>query len=206
MIMIVLRRNVRPALVVMAVLAVLITSGRLRGSEKTAPTGAPPVTKVVLYKHGMGYIERQGKVRDTAVMQLAFRADQMKDLLTSFYAVDLSGGRIVSVQYETKDPLSKQFQDILMHVPQNAALSQFLTQLQGARISVKSSGETIEGRILGTEPVHELSVNGQTVKNGYRLVVLTDAGPIRSADLFAIAEFSLADEDIAKKVREFKED
>jgi hypothetical protein len=194
MIVKVICRNARPVLAIMAVLAILITTGKLRGSEKPAPTGAPPVTKVVLYKHGMGYIERQGKVRDTAVMQLAFRADQMKDLLTSFYAVDLSGGRIVSVQYETKDPLSKQIQDILITVPENAALSQFLTQLKGARIIVKASGETIEGRVLGTEPVTELSTTGQTVRNSFRLVILTDAGPIRSADLFAVTEFSLVDE------------
>jgi hypothetical protein len=194
MIVKVLCRNVRPTLAIIAVLTILITTGKLRGSEKPAPTGAPPVTKVVLYKHGMGYIERQGKVRDTAVMQLAFRADQMKDLLTSFYAIDLSGGRIVSMQYETKDPLSKQLQDILITVPENAALSQFLTQLKGARIIVKASGETIEGRVLGTEPVTELSTTGQTVRHSFRLVVLTDAGPIRSADLFAITEFSLADE------------
>ena len=194
----ILRRNACPVLAIMAVLAILSSTGRLRGSEQAAPTEAPAVTKVVLYKHGMGYIERQGKVRDTAVMQLAFRADQMKDLLTSFYAVDLSGGRIVSVQYETKDPLSKQIQDILINVPENAALSQFLTQLKGARITVKAPGETIEGRVLGTEPITELSTTGQTVRNSFRLVILTDAGPIRSADLFAITEFSLADEAIQR--------
>jgi hypothetical protein len=190
----VLCRKARPVLAIMVVLTIFLSTGKLRGGEKVAPVGAPPVTKVVLYKHGMGYIERQGKVRDTATMQLAFRADQMKDLLTSFYAVDLSGGRIVSVQYETKDPLSKQIQDILITVPENNALSQFLTQLKGARITVKASGETIEGRVLGTEPIIELSTTGQTVRNSFRLVILTDAGPIRSADLFAITEFSLADE------------
>ncbi len=190
-----IRRNALSALAIMAVSAILFSTVKLQGSENAAPTTeAPAVTKVVLYKHGMGYIERQGKVRDTAVMQLAFRADQMKDLLTSFYAVDLSGGRIVSEQYETKDPLSKQIQDILITVPENAALSQFLTQLKGARVAVKAPGEIIEGRILGTEPVAELSAGGQTVRNSFRLVILTDAGPIRSADLFAITEFSLADE------------
>ena len=168
-----------------------------REGIRPAPVSAPPVTKVVLYKHGMGYIERQGKVRDTAIMQLAFRADQMKDLLTSFYAVDLSGGRIISVQYETRDPLSKQLQDILINVPENAALSQFLTQLKGARISVKASGESIEGRVLGTEPISEI-INGQSVRQSFRLVILTDAGPIRSADLFGITEFSLADESLQR--------
>jgi hypothetical protein len=186
-------RCARHALAILAALTVLLAAGKLRGGENATPIEAPPVTKVVLYKHGMGYVERQGKVRDTAVMQLAFRADQMKDLLTSFYAVDLSGGRIISVQYETKDPLSKQLQDILINVPEKAALSQFLTQLKGAHISVKASGESIEGRVLGTEPITEI-INGQSVRQSFRLVILTDAGPIRSADLFGITEFSLADE------------
>jgi len=155
-------------------------------------TEPPPVTKVVLYKHGMGYIEREGNVKGNAELSLAFRAEQMKDLLTSFFAVDLGGGKISSLRYETSDPLSKQLQDILIKVPEKAALSEFLMQLKGARLSAKAAGETIEGRILGVEPITEV-VNNQAVKTSYRLVLLTQAGPIRSLDLLAVSEFSLAD-------------
>ncbi|MCY3019951.1 MAG: DUF4139 domain-containing protein [Planctomycetota bacterium] len=165
-----------------------------------APAEPPPVRKVVLYKHGMGYVEREGKIKDNATLALAFRAEQMKDLLTSFYAVDLGGGKISSVQYETRDPLSKQLQDILITVPENAALSQFLAQLKGARLTAKAAGETVSGRILGTEPLIEV-VNNQVINKGFRLVLLTDAGPIRSLDLFAIAEFSLTDEALQRDLR-----
>ena len=154
----------------------------------------------MLYKHGMGYIEREGKVKGNVTVSLAFRAEQMKDLLTSFYAVDLSGGKISSVQYETRDPLAKQLQDILITVPEQAALSQFLAQLKGARLSAKAGGETVAGRILGIEPLTEV-VNNQAIQKGYRLVLLTDAGPIRSLDLFSIAEFSLADEALQRDLR-----
>jgi hypothetical protein len=160
----------------------------------------PPVTKVVLYKHGMGYLEREGKIKGDATLSLAFRAEQMKDLLTSFFAVDLGGGKISSVRYETRDPLSKQLEDILIKVPEEAALSQFLMQLKGARLSAKAAGETIEGRILGVEPITEI-VNNQAIKKGYRLVLLTDPGPIRSLDLYAITEFSLADEGLQRDLR-----
>ena len=158
------------------------------------------MTKVVLYKHGMGYLEREGKVKGNAMLSLAFRAEQMKDLLTSFFAVDLGGGRISAVRYETRDPLSKQLEDILIKVPEEAALSQFLMQLKGARLKAKAAGETVEGRILGVEPVTEV-VNNQVLKKGYRLVLLTEAGPIRSLDLFAISEFSLADEALQRDLR-----
>jgi hypothetical protein len=186
------------ACTLVALLVALATP--LPAAEQPAPAAAPRVTKVVLYKHGMGYIERQGRVNGTAVLSLAFRADQMKDLLKSFYAVDLSGGRISSVQYETADPLARQLREILITVPEQAALSQFLMQLKGARISVKAAGESIEGRILGTEPTSEV-VAGTTVRQGFRLVILTDAGPIRSTDLLGISEFSLADESLRRDLR-----
>ncbi len=170
------------------------------GEVVPPPAEPPSVTKVVLYKHGMGYLEREGKVKDNAMLSLAFRAEQMKDLLTSFFAVDLGGGRISAGRYETRDPLSKQLQDILIKVPEEAALSQFLMQLKGARLKAKAAGETVEGRILGVEPVTEV-VNNQAFKKGYRLVLLTEAGPIRSLDLFAISEFSLADEALQRDLQ-----
>jgi len=170
------------------------------GEAAPAPAQPPPVKKVVLYKHGMGYIEREGKVKDNVTVALAFRAEQMKDLLTSFFAVDLGGGKISSVQYETRDPLSKQLQDILITVPEQSALSQFLAQLKGARLSAKAAGETVAGRILGIEPLTEI-VRDQPIQKGFRLVLLTDAGPIRSLDLFSISEFSLADEALQRDLR-----
>ncbi len=174
-------------------------------SSAVAETGfekaeSPPVTKVVLYKHGMGYLEREGKIKGNALLSLLFRAEQMKDLLTSFFAVDLGGGRISSVSYETSDPLSKQLKDILINVPEKAALSQFLMQLKGAGLTAKAAGETVEGRILGVEPITEVLEN-RTIKQGYRLVLMTKAGPIRSLDLFALSEFSLTDQALQRDLR-----
>lgn len=160
----------------------------------------PPITKVTLYKHGMGYLEREGKIKGNVMLNLAFRADQMKDILTSFFAVDLGRGKVTSVKYETRDPLSKQLEDILIKVPEGAALSQFMSELKGARLSVKVAGENIEGRILGIEPINEV-IGNQNIKKSYRLVLLTGPGSIRSLDLFDISEISLADESLRGDLR-----
>ena len=170
------------------------------GEVAPAPAEPLPVRKVVFYKHGMGYIEREGKIKDNATVSLSFRTDQMKDLLTSFFALDLGGGKIASVQYETRDPLSKQLQDILITVPEQSALSQFMAQLKGARLTAKAAGESVSGRILGIEPLNEI-IGNQEVRTGYRLVLLTDAGPIRSLDLFAVSEFTLADDALQRDLR-----
>jgi hypothetical protein len=158
-----------------------------------------PVRKVVLYKHGMGYLERRGKVTGDATVSFSFRADQMKDLLTSFYAVDLGGGTITSVRYDTAEPLARRLQEILIKVPESAALSQFLPQLKGARISAKVSGEAFTGRVLGLEPFTETN-DGKVVRQGHRLVILTDAGALRSADLAGIAELAILDEGLRADV------
>ena len=71
------------------------------------------IKKIVLYKHGVGYFERTAEVNGDAVISLSFKMDQMKDLLTSFFAVDLHGGRITSIGYDSKDPIEKQLENIL---------------------------------------------------------------------------------------------
>ncbi len=163
------------------------------GTPVFAAAAPLPVRKVVLYKHGMGYLERRGKVTGDATVSFSFRADQMKDLLTSFYAVDLGGGTITSVRYDTAEPLARRLQEILIAVPESAALSQFLPQLKGARISAKVSGEEFAGRLLGLEPFTE-TADGRLVRQGHRLVILTDGGALRSADLAGIAELAILDE------------
>jgi hypothetical protein len=176
--------------VVAAACLALSVSAAVASRAAEAPL---PVRKVVLYKHGMGYLERRGRVAGDATVSFSFRADQMKDLLTSFYAVDLGGGTITSVRYDTAEPLARRLQEILITVPESAALSQFLPQLKGARISAKVSGEAFAGRVLGLEPVTESTDAGE-IRKGQRLVILTDGGALRSADLAAIAELAILDE------------
>lgn len=178
----------RAPLTVLAVLAVLASPVR-------AADPPLPVRKVVLYKHGMGYLERRGKVTGDATVSFSFRADQMKDLLTSFYAVDLGGGTITSVRYDTAEPLARRLQEILITIPESAALSQFLPQLKGARISAKASGEVLVGRVLGLEPFTESNEIGD-VRKGHRLVILTDGGAVRSTDVVGIAELTILDEGV----------
>jgi len=154
---------------------------------------APDIKKVVLYKHGMGYFERHGKVKGNATVSLNFKSEQMKDLLTSFFVLDLNGGKINAVLYDTKDPLSKQLEGILINVPEDHALSQFLMQLKGAKINVSVAGDKISGRIMGIEPIVQSTKDGGVLKHDYKLVLLADGGSIRSVDLYSVSELSLQD-------------
>ncbi|MFH2019299.1 MAG: hypothetical protein ABII80_01665, partial [bacterium] len=91
-------------------------SRKIEAQEEKEDTSAPKVTKIVLYKHGMGYFERQGTVKGNETISLSFKTHQMKDLLTSLFAIDLDGGKITSIGYDSKDPIEKQMENILIRV------------------------------------------------------------------------------------------
>src|SRR5689334_15127780 len=69
-----------------------------------------PIKKVVLYSHGVGYFERQGSVTGTQAIDLEFNSGQMNDVLKSLLVLDLNGGRISTVTYDTSKPIDKQLE------------------------------------------------------------------------------------------------
>ncbi|HEV3029437.1 MAG TPA: DUF4139 domain-containing protein, partial [Planctomycetota bacterium] len=153
------------------------------------------VRKIVVYKHGVGYFEREGKVTGDQQVSLTFKTGQMKDLLKSLYAVDLNGGRIATISYDTKDPLSKQLEDILIHVPEENTLTQFLTQLKGARVEATIAGEKTTGSVIGIEPIVKQTKEGTVTS--YKLILYAD-GKILPIDLLEAQSLRLLDEGLQK--------
>lgn len=154
------------------------------------------IRKIVVYKHGIGYFEREGKVTGNQQIALTFKTAQMKDLLKSLFAVDLNGGQISTIQYDTKDPLSKQLEDILIHVPDENTLTQFLTQLKGARVEAVIAGEKTTGSVLGIEPIVRQTKDG--IVTSYKLVLYADGGKIQPLDLLETQSLKLLDEGLQK--------
>ena len=48
-----------------------------------------PITRVVLYKHGVGYFEREGGVEGDASLALTFKQSEVSDVLKSLTVLDL---------------------------------------------------------------------------------------------------------------------
>jgi hypothetical protein len=161
------------------------------------------VKKIVVYKHGVGYFEREGKVKDNQKLSLTFKTAQMKDLLKSLYAVDLSGGKIATISYDTKDPLSKQLEDILIRVPEQNALTQFLTQLKGARIRALIAGQPVTGSVVGIEPEVRQTKDGTTT--AYKLVLFRDDGKLQPVDLLSMSELEILDDGLQKDLKRILE-
>jgi len=170
-------------LVCLAVLQEAVTA-----QEKEEP---PKITKIVLYKHGVGYFERLGKVKGDATISLSFKTSQIKDLLTSLYAIDTKG-TVVSIGYDSKDPIEKQLEGVLIRVPEANAMTQFLMQLKGAQVEVTIGTKTVRGYILGVEPVVEKK--DQVTITNYKLVIMGEDGEIQPVNLFDVSGLKILDE------------
>src|SRR5215472_4305667 len=83
----------------------------LGAHAQSAPTSGParefslqarlPVTRVVLYKNGVGYFEHSTQVRGTRELNIDFTTAQLNDVLSSLTVVDLGQGHITNVHFNS---------------------------------------------------------------------------------------------------------
>jgi hypothetical protein len=172
---------------------------RVYGQDEAKGESSPKITKIVIYKHGLGYFERFAKVKDNETIKLGFTTNQMKDVLTSFFAIDANGGKISTVGYDSKDPIGKQLENILINVPEGAALTRFLAQLKGAKVEISIGEEKVRGSILGIEPFNQKQ--NDMVITAYKFILLTEKGTIEPFNLFEINSLKLLDEPIQKDLK-----
>jgi hypothetical protein len=152
-----------------------------------------PITRVVLYKHGVGYFERQGTVADDTALALTFKQSEVSDVLKSLTVLDLNGGHIASVSYDSTKPLEQLLAEVALSIPDKESLVGLLPQLKGARVAVQPHGSTarVAGAILGVDTTQRRSADG--VVTVVLLSLLSDAGEVLSFDLHGLARLEILD-------------
>jgi hypothetical protein len=115
------------------------------------PSARLPVTRVILYKNGVGYFEHSGHVRDNQDVNVDFTTAQLNDVLKSLTVLDLGKGRITGVSYNSTAPLEHRLGSLRLPVGENPTTAQFLDALRGARVEVHSGSAAASGRLLSIE-------------------------------------------------------
>ena len=155
-----------------------------------------PIRRVVLYKHGVGYFEREAIVEGYVSLSLAFKQREVSDVLKSLTVLDLDGGTVSAVSYDSTTPSEQLLEEIALSIPDSGSLVGLLPQLKGARTAVTpTGGHTIHGTILGIDTIETQTDTGTTRQ--VRLSLLTDAADVRTFDLFDL-ELTLLDEGIKR--------
>ena len=173
--------------------AALATAGIMAAGEL-------PVRQVILYKHGVAFFERSGDLASGESAKLDFKATDMDDVLKSLTVEEAGGGKITGVRYDSSQPLANRLADFPFKLGDRQSLAQFLDQLKGARIEVEYGNQPIKaaivsGRVTADKDNKELSRE--------LLVVLTDAGDLRTIDLGAVQSLRLTDPSLQLQLREY---
>jgi hypothetical protein len=161
-----------------------------------------PVTRVILYKNGVGYFEHAGHVRGSQDVNVDFTTAQLNDVLKSLTVLDLGKGRITGVSYNSNAPLAKRLGSLHLPVGDNPTTAQFLDALRGARLEVKSGSETATGRLLSIDE-REIPIKGDQKITVDQISIVSDSGEVRIFDMTPGTSVRVAEKEVNEEVGKY---
>ncbi len=160
-----------------------------------------PVRRVVLYKNGVGYFEHLGRVRGSQDVHVDFTSAQLNDVLKSLTVLDLSGGRITGVDYNSEAPLARRLATLRLSLGERPTTAEFLGALRGARLEVRSgNGPLLTGKLLSVERKTRTGAGPEWTVETDEISLITDSGEVRSVDLNASTSVRIAEKDLQVEV------
>ena len=119
----------------------------LAADEKPAQL---PLKKVVLFNSGLGFFRHEGDIEGDTQVELKFNVDDINDLLKSMVLEDLGGGRVSTVTYGAREPVTRTLKTFAIDLTRNPTLAELLRQVRGEKIQVDAPNPII-GTIVGIE-------------------------------------------------------
>jgi hypothetical protein len=150
-----------------------------------------PLSKIVLYSSGVGYFQHDGSLNNRTQLDLRFNVSQINDILKSLVVQDFGGGKVSTVTYGSRDPVTKTLGSFGINLNGNPALGQILTQVRGEPVEV-AAPNPIVGTLLGVEKKTESVGEGtqrRVVEQEY-VTLLTEEG-FRSLSLANVQRIRL---------------
>lgn len=161
-----------------------------------------PIRRVVLYKNGVGYFEHLGRVRGNQDVHIDFTSAQLNDVLKSLTVLDLSGGRITGVDYNSEAPLARRLATLRLALGERPTVMEFLGALRGARIEVRNGASpAIAGRLLSVERKTRMGMAGSVEMEQVSLI--TDSGEVRNVDLNTSTNVRIAERDLNSEIGKY---
>jgi hypothetical protein len=160
-----------------------------------------PVKQVTLYKHGIGYFEREGSVPAGEEVRLDFKNNDMNDVLKSLIVSDAGGGKISGIRYDSNATLAQQLEKYPFTIGGDEMLSAFLDRLKGARLELTVGDAKQTGVILGARAITTGADNRPIVNE--QVTLLLDSGAISSFDLAGIKSMRLLDPRLQEQLKQY---
>jgi hypothetical protein len=120
------------------------------GDGAGATRSTPGVRRMVMFKHGVAYLERSGPC--DGPFELSFKKDEMNDVLKSL-AVWVARGeaKVYAVAFEKPEDPEEALVRRRLALEPGATLESLVTTLRGRRVAVHVSGTRHEGEVIGLQ-------------------------------------------------------
>ena len=154
---------------------------------------------MVLYKNGVGYFEHLGRVRGSQDVHVDFTSAQLNDVLKSLTVLDLSGGKISGVDYNSEAPLARRLATLRLALGENPTTADFLGALRGARLEVRGgNGPLTAGKLLSVEK--KSSVKDDETTEWTEISLVSESGEVRTAKVTPATSFRIVERDLQVEV------
>jgi hypothetical protein len=167
------------------------------GQEKEKSTDIP-VKRVVMFSSGVAFFEHAGQVDGNAEVDLKFNVKDINDLLKSMVLQDQGGGKISTVSYGSKDPITRTLATFSIDLTSNPTLADLLKQIRGEQIEIDAPTKIV-GTILGVETRRVPQGKDQALEVSY-LNLLTEDG-LRSVSLDNVGRIKLSNAKLDEELR-----
>lgn len=93
-----------------------------------------PIRRMVLYKHGVGFFERFGRLVDSDRAELTFKPDEMNDVLKSLAAFPQGSAQVVTISYENLEEKEAAIANAAIQLGDSSTLLDLLKALRGRAV------------------------------------------------------------------------
>jgi hypothetical protein len=162
-----------------------------------------PVRQVVLYKNGIGYFEHAGTVTGNQRVAIDFTSEQLNDVLQSLTALDSKDGKVSAVSYNSTLPIDQQLKTLALGLQDYPPTVAVYHALRGQRVEVTGAGAPLTGRLVNIEFRKETDKNGATSDDHHFLIVETDSGALRTAELTDAVSVRMLDPSLQKQFADY---
>ena len=166
--------------------------------QDVKPAVTLPITRVVLFNSGVGYISRSGEVIDDARVDLTFPESDINDLLKSMVLEDFNKGRIAAVSYDSREPVARTLASFAINLNGNPTFAGIVAQMRGERVEIVAAptattpGGKLNGVIVGIEFQRDAAFLNLWCSEGLRSVKLADVQQLKFSNSVIETEFQRA--------------
>jgi hypothetical protein len=160
---------------------------------------ALPITRMTLYKHGVGFFERRAQFEGDEV-SLSFRVEEMNDILKSLTAIDWGAGQVLGVDYATPQSREERLAGCSIHLGDGRSLRDLLVSLRGRRVELHlDQAETAVGSLLGLDELPDRQPLGDSLVS----LLQDDDDQVQTIPLSRVQGATILDERGAADLRFF---